>query len=141
MDLNTTDRLILAKLQEGRAKPAYLASELGKHQPYISNRLKRLVDNGVVTRIDRALYGLAELETGPVNAKQIVKHATDEELLTGQIGRVMVTANRGSTTENRQYDVEDEGTEADAESEALDDESRWDEILFGEPYDPMDDTK
>jgi len=42
MELNATDRQILTKLREGRASPSYLAAELGKQQPYISQRLSRL---------------------------------------------------------------------------------------------------
>lgn len=128
MELNTTDRLILAKLQEGRAKPAYLASELGKQQPYISNRLSHLVENGVVIRLYRGLYGLKELEEARVDAEQIVKQATDDELLAGAIGRVLA-ANKG-----------DDWGDMDSESVDMDDENKWDHIIYGKPYDPTEDT-
>jgi DNA-binding Lrp family transcriptional regulator len=129
MELNTTDRLILAKLQEGRAKPSYLARELGKQQPYISNRLSHLVENGVVIRLYRGLYGLKELEGTRVDAEQLVEQATDEELVVGSIGRVLAANKKG-----------DRG-EIDSEFAETDDENKWDKILYGKPYDPMEDTQ
>jgi len=50
MELNATDRQILTKLREGRASPSYLAAELGKQQPYISQRLSRLLESGCIVR-------------------------------------------------------------------------------------------
>lgn len=86
MDLNHTDRLILAKLQEGRMTPGYLASELDKQQPYINQRLKPLVEAGVVVRLHRGLYGHAALESTPVDAEGHASAATDRMLLDGECG-------------------------------------------------------
>jgi len=81
MDLNDTDRLILAKLREGRAKPAYLAEELGKQQAYISQRLKHLVGEGLVVRVFRGLYGHAALETEHVDAARLVEEMSVRDLI------------------------------------------------------------
>jgi len=59
-DLNTTDRGIVRMLTEGRCTPRYLAGELGLQQPYVNQRLKRLVEHGHVERIDRGLYELRD---------------------------------------------------------------------------------
>lgn len=59
-DLNETDRGIITLLGDGRCSPRYIASELDKQQPYISQRLKRLVEHGHVKRVDRGLYELTE---------------------------------------------------------------------------------
>ena len=57
-DLNGTDEGILDMLAEGRCTPRYHAKKLDKQQPYISQRLKRLVEHGHVERVDRGLYEL-----------------------------------------------------------------------------------
>lgn len=59
-DLNETDREILGMLQEGRCTPRYLAGELDRQQPYINQRLKRLVEHDHVERIDRGLYEIRD---------------------------------------------------------------------------------
>lgn len=85
-DLNTTDRLILAKLREGRATPGYLADELGKQQSYISQRLAHLTDLGVVAKAARGLYGLDALEGETVDARAIAEDASAEELVAPDLG-------------------------------------------------------
>jgi DNA-binding Lrp family transcriptional regulator len=60
-DLNRTDRDILRLLKAGRCTPRYLANELDLQQPYVSQRLRRLVEHNRVRRVDRGLY---ELTTG-----------------------------------------------------------------------------
>lgn len=85
-DLNTTDRLILAKLREGRATPGYLADELGKQQSYISQRLAHLTDLGVVAKAARGLYGLDALEGETVDARPIAEDASAEELIAPDLG-------------------------------------------------------
>lgn len=64
--LNSTDVGILELLHEGRGSPRYIAEVLGKQQPYINQRLKRLLEHGHVERIDRGLY---ELSTPPEEAE------------------------------------------------------------------------
>lgn len=49
---------ILLELDAGRCTPRYLARELDHQQPYVSQRLRDLVDDGLVERIDRGLYEL-----------------------------------------------------------------------------------
>lgn len=61
-DLNKTDEGIFRMLTEGRCTPRYIAGELDLQQPYVNQRLKRLVEHGHVTRVDRGLY---ELDSDP----------------------------------------------------------------------------
>lgn len=82
MELNTTDKLILAKLREGRASPSYLAAELSKQQPYISQRLSGLIDTGCVVRVHWGLYGHAALEKTSVDATHIIETLDENELAT-----------------------------------------------------------
>jgi|GEM_PF-2082017 len=63
-DLNETDEGVLRLLADGRCSPRYLAEELDRQQPYISQRLKRLVEHGHVRRVDRGLYELTDSPTG-----------------------------------------------------------------------------
>lgn len=81
MELNDTDSLILAKLTEGRCTPRYLSTELSKQQPYVSQRLKKLCDNGYVVRIDRGLYQHANLDYAKVDAHDAVQSRDEDELL------------------------------------------------------------
>ena len=54
------DREILALLLEGRCTPGYLAEETGEQQPWVSQRLSRLVDAAIVEKVHRGLYELAD---------------------------------------------------------------------------------
>ena len=85
VDLNTTDRLIIAKLREGRATPGYLAGELGKRQSYINQRLGPLVEADVVEKVDRGLYGLVTTEGSSVDAQVLVDRLDDEDLVGGRV--------------------------------------------------------
>jgi len=55
-----TDAGILELLADGRITPRYAAAELDRQQPYISQRLKRLLEHGHVRRVDRGLYELTD---------------------------------------------------------------------------------
>jgi len=66
-DLNATDESILRLLSDGRCSPGFLASELDLQQPYVSQRLKRLVEHDHVRRVDRGLY---ELSSNPLTESQ-----------------------------------------------------------------------
>lgn len=81
MDLNETDKMILVKLREGRCSPRYLSKELGKSQPYISQRLKKLTDLNYVTKIDRGLYAHSKRPTETLDAKVMYKQLTNEEII------------------------------------------------------------
>ena len=85
VDLNTTDRLIIAKLREGRATPGYLADELGKRQSYINQRLGPLVEGDLVKKVDRGLYGLAATEGSGVDAQELADRLDDEDLVGGRV--------------------------------------------------------
>ena len=61
-EFSDTELAILDKLAEGRATPGYLAEELDKSQPYIRDRIRDLTRLGLVTRVHRGLYELAEEE-------------------------------------------------------------------------------
>lgn len=54
------DKEILALLADGRCTPGYLAKQTGEQQPWVSQRIARLVDAEIVTKIDRGLYELAD---------------------------------------------------------------------------------
>jgi DNA-binding transcriptional ArsR family regulator len=81
VDLNKTDKMILAKLREGRCTPRYLSKEFGKNQSYISQRLKKLKDDDIVTQIDRGLYTHSELTANKLDASRKIKQLTDNGLL------------------------------------------------------------
>ncbi|MCW8173783.1 MarR family transcriptional regulator [Natrialba swarupiae] len=68
MELNATDRQVLAKLREGRCTPRYLADELSRDKSYISQRLKRLREEEYVVRIHRGLYKHARIEERTISA-------------------------------------------------------------------------
>ncbi|WP_218927118.1 winged helix-turn-helix domain-containing protein [Halosimplex pelagicum] len=59
-DLNETDREILDVLHEGRATPLYVAERVDITRPYASDKLKRLLEHGVVERLASGLYELAD---------------------------------------------------------------------------------
>jgi len=83
MELNATDRQILTKLREGRASPSYLAAELGKQQPYISQRLSRLLESGCIVRVHRGLYGHSATEGEAISVDSAVEQFSDRELIDG----------------------------------------------------------
>jgi len=66
-DLNETDEKILRLLSDGRCSPSFLAGELDRQQPYVSQRLKRLLEHGHVERVDRGLY---ELSDSPLSERE-----------------------------------------------------------------------
>lgn len=57
-DLNSTDERVLDVLHEGRVTPQYVAEELDVSRTYASERLKRLVEHGHVSRPAGGLYEL-----------------------------------------------------------------------------------
>ena len=81
MRLNKTDKMILVKLREGRCSPRYLSKELGKSQPYINQRLKKLKISNYVVKIDRGLYAHSKQTTETLDAKKMYKELTNEEIL------------------------------------------------------------
>lgn len=76
--LNNTDAGIVDLLREGRITPRYAAGELDKQQPYINQRLKRLVEHGHVRRVDRGLYELVEAPRGEPRETPAERDPTDE---------------------------------------------------------------
>jgi DNA-binding IclR family transcriptional regulator len=60
IDLSPTDRAILEMLREGRATPAYIATETDYSRQHVRNRLQRLTEHGYVTRLHKGLYELAD---------------------------------------------------------------------------------
>lgn len=61
-DLTDTEVNILKKLEEGRATPAYLASELDRSQEYIRERLRELKRLELVEQVHRGLYEIGDSE-------------------------------------------------------------------------------
>lgn len=55
-DLSETDRRVLGVVARERVTPQYLAGELDISRQYASDRLKRFVEHGVVTKPAPALY-------------------------------------------------------------------------------------
>jgi len=62
-DYSDTELAILDKLEEGRGTPGYIAEQIGKSQPYVRDRLKDLTRLGLVDKVHRGLYELAEKES------------------------------------------------------------------------------
>lgn len=62
IDLNQADRGIIQVLRDGRNTPSNIARKLDYTREYVAQRLKRLTEHGVVDRVDRGLYDLAETE-------------------------------------------------------------------------------
>ncbi|MGB9963033.1 winged helix-turn-helix domain-containing protein (plasmid) [Halobacterium sp. MBLA0001] len=83
MELNATDRQILTKLREGRVSPSYLAAELEKQQPYISQRLSHLLESGCIVRVHRGLYGHSTTEGESINVDTATEQFSDKELIEG----------------------------------------------------------
>lgn len=67
IELNDADRDIVAVLREGRNTPSNIARRLDFSREYVSQRLTRLREHGVVTRIDRGLYELDDEDVHPVD--------------------------------------------------------------------------
>ena len=68
VELNDTDREILAVLREGRNTPSNIARRLDFSREYVAGRLTRLREHGVVIRVDRGVYELGGDEPAPVSA-------------------------------------------------------------------------
>jgi DNA-binding Lrp family transcriptional regulator len=62
IDLNDADRAIVDELKTGRNLAANLARETGYDRQYISDRLRRLREHGIVTNLGAGLYELQEDE-------------------------------------------------------------------------------
>lgn len=60
VDLNEADEGIVDLLREGRNTPSNIARHLDYSREYVSQRLKRLTEHGIVVRVDRGLYGLED---------------------------------------------------------------------------------
>ena len=61
-EFSDTELAILDKLGEGRGTPGYIAEEIGKSKPYVRDRLKDLTRLGLVQKVHRGLYELADAE-------------------------------------------------------------------------------
>lgn len=59
--LNEADEEILQLLAEARQTPKSLAEQTELSRPYISDRLTRLREHGLITRVSTGLYELADL--------------------------------------------------------------------------------
>lgn len=61
--LNEADRAILTKLDEGRVTAAYLEEYIDWSRPYITQRLRRMEEHGIVVNLgDKGLYELQSSE-------------------------------------------------------------------------------
>ena len=58
--LNDADEQILAILAQGRATPKYLTEQTDLSRPYISDRLTRLREHGLIVRVSTGLYELSD---------------------------------------------------------------------------------
>lgn len=59
--LNDADEQILALLREDRQTPKSLAEQTEWSRPYISDRLTRLREHGLITRVSTGLYELSDV--------------------------------------------------------------------------------
>lgn len=57
-ELNPTDEAIIDMLRDGRCTPSYVAEKYGYSRQNVTNRLKRLVEHGYVTKVHTGLYEL-----------------------------------------------------------------------------------
>jgi DNA-binding MarR family transcriptional regulator len=64
-EFTQTEVGILDMLEEGRCTPAYIAAELDVTQEYVRERLKELRRLGLVKKVHRGLYELADDVDGP----------------------------------------------------------------------------
>lgn len=118
MDLNETDKLILAKLTEGRCTPSYLSDELSKRQPYISQRLAGLREEGYIVRIHRGLYEHGSKRTKLDASKEVERRSAAE--LIDPSGMQEESQKTGSSTkaevsDNTSEERADEGTDENEE--------------------------
>lgn len=61
--LNNADRAILDELSEGRVTAAFLHGEIDWSRPYITQRLRRMEEHGIVANLnDTGLYELRSTE-------------------------------------------------------------------------------
>ena len=60
IDLDETDREILAVLATGRATPSYLSKQTDVTRQTIQNRLKPLLAADLVAKIDTGLYEITD---------------------------------------------------------------------------------
>jgi predicted transcriptional regulator len=58
--LNDTDEAIIDKLREGRNLPSNIAAELDVTRQYVSERMGRLREHGIVRNIGNGVYELTE---------------------------------------------------------------------------------
>lgn len=61
MTLSQTDARILEILREGRNVSRNISDRLDQHPNYVSKRLSKLADEGIVTRVGAETVGLYEL--------------------------------------------------------------------------------
>lgn len=61
-ELGPADKALLDLLQEGRITAPYAADETGYSKQYLRDRLRRLVEHDIVTKVYEGLY---ELNTDP----------------------------------------------------------------------------
>lgn len=60
--LNDADQAIISELEDGRNLAANIADATGYTRQYISDRLRRLREHGVVVNIGRGVYELVPEE-------------------------------------------------------------------------------
>jgi predicted transcriptional regulator len=58
--LNPADHAVIDALEDGRNIAANIAEEKGYERQYISSRLKRLSEHGIVRNIGKGVYELTE---------------------------------------------------------------------------------
>lgn len=58
--LNDTDEKIIEKLREGRNLPSNIAAEMDVTRQYVSDRMSRLREHGIVRNIGNGVYELTE---------------------------------------------------------------------------------
>jgi len=83
MELNATDRANTDQTQGGACITELPSRGLGKQQPYISQRLSRLLESGCIVRVHRGLYGHSATEGEAISVDSAVEQFSDRELIDG----------------------------------------------------------
>ncbi len=106
--LNEADRVILDALEDGRNLAANLEDEIDYERHYISQRLRRLAEHGIVTNLGNGLYELEglsgdeKIDSAADRLNGFGMFADDDEFVT-EVERVREELNE--SFEERQRDL------------------------------------
>jgi len=104
IDLNSADESIAEVLEEGRNTPSNIARRLDYSREYVSQRLKRLREHGLVERVDRGLYELSVDFEDPPEDPELEPEPQEEADADGKavIDEILADWNYGRSSEEKQ---------------------------------------